>query len=87
VNQRRAVVGKAAVNVTGNDLMAELRTQRSLDLYLTGQRLGDLRRYKAKLGLDLFPKGKYPITTEVYSSAQCFIVPLDEKATNPNYKK
>jgi hypothetical protein len=87
VNQRRAVGGKAAVNLTGNDLMTELRTQRSLDLYLTGQRLGDLRRYKAKLGIDLFPKGKYPITAEVYSTATCFIVPLDEKATNPFYKK
>ena len=87
VNQRRAVSGKAPVNLTGNELMAELRTQRSLDFYLTGQRLGDLRRYKAKLGIDLFPKGKYPITAEVYSGAQCFIVPLDEKATNPFYQK
>ncbi|HSL69001.1 MAG TPA: hypothetical protein VK864_02105, partial [Longimicrobiales bacterium] len=87
VNERRAVVGKPAVNLTGDALMAELRTQRSLDFYLTSQRLGDLRRYKAKLGIDLFPKGKYPITSEVYSDAQCFIVPLAEKATNPFYKQ
>ena len=86
VNQRRAVAGKAAVNLTGNELMAELRTQRSLDFYLTGQRLGDLRRYKAKLGIDLFPVGKYPITAEVYSNATCFIVPLAEKAQNPFYQ-
>jgi hypothetical protein len=67
--------------------MTELRTQRSLDFYLTSQRLGDLRRYKAKLGIDLFPKGKYPVTAEVYSTNECFIVPLSEKATNPFYKK
>jgi hypothetical protein len=87
VNDRRAVGGGAPVNLTGNDLMAELRTQRSLDFYLTGQRLGDLRRYKATLGIDLFPTGTYPVTSEVYSDAECFIVPLSEKATNPFYSK
>jgi hypothetical protein len=86
VNARRAAGGKDPIDVSGDALMAELRTQRSLDLYLTGQRLGDLRRYKADLGIDLFPTGKYPITQEVYSSSECFIVPLSEKATNPFYK-
>ncbi len=87
VNDRRAVGGEAPVSLTGDDLMTELRTQRSLDFYLTGQRLGDLRRYKATLGIDLFPTGKYPVTNEVYSGAECFIVPLSEKATNPFYSK
>jgi hypothetical protein len=85
VNARRAVGGKPAVDLTGNDLMAELRVQRSLDFYLTGQRLGDLRRYKAKNGIDLFPSGKFPITNDVYSDATCFVVPLTEKNSNPNY--
>lgn len=86
VNERRAVAGKPAVDLAGDALMAELRTQRSLDFYLTGQRLGDLRRYKATLGIDLFPTGKYPITNEVYGTAQCFIVPLSEKNANPHYR-
>jgi len=85
VNERRAVGGKPAVNLTGNELMAELRVQRALDFYLTGQRLGDLRRYKAKLGIDMFPTGKFPVSNEVYSDATCFVVPLTEKNSNPNY--
>jgi hypothetical protein len=86
VNARRAVGGQAAVNLTGNELMAELRVQRSIDFYLTGQYLGDLRRYKAKLGIDLFPSGKFPVTADVYSSATCFMVPISEKNSNPYYK-
>ncbi|GMV06308.1 MAG: hypothetical protein AMXMBFR53_25840 [Gemmatimonadota bacterium] len=85
VNERRAVGGKPAVSLTGNDLMAELRVNRALDFYLTGQRLGDLRRYKAKLGVDMFPTGKFPVSNEVYSDATCFVVPLTEKNSNPNY--
>ncbi len=86
VNARRAVGGKAPVNLTGNDLMEELRWQRAIDLYLTGQRLGDLRRYKAKLGIDLFPSGKFPVSNEVYSDATCFVIPLTEKNANPNFR-
>ena len=56
VNERRAVGGEAPVSLSGDPLMAELRAQRARDFYLTGQRLGDLRRY-AKAGIDLFPKG------------------------------
>ncbi len=87
VNERRAVGGKDPVSLSGNDLMAELRWQRGIDLYLTGQRLGDLRRYKADLGIDLFPSGKFPVSNEVYSDATCFVVPLTEKNSNPNYPR
>ena len=86
VNERRAVGGKPAVNLTGTELMAELRVQRSIDFYLTGQYLGDLRRYKAKLGIDLFPSGKFPVTADVYSAHTCFLVPIAEKNSNPNYR-
>lgn len=86
VNERRAVGGKPPVTLSGNDLMAELRTQRAIDLYLTGQRLGDLRRYKARLNLDLFPTGKFPVTNDQYSSATCFVIPLAEKNANPNFR-
>jgi hypothetical protein len=86
VNARRAVGGKAPVNLSGNDLMEELRWQRAIDLYLTGQRLGDLRRYKSKLGIDLFPSGKFPVSNEVYSDATCFVIPTAEKNANPNFR-
>lgn len=84
VNERRAAGGKPAVDLSGDALMAELRTQRALDFYLTGQRLGDLRRYKAKLGIDLFPTGKFPVTSDQYSDATCFVIPQTERNANPN---
>jgi hypothetical protein len=84
VNARRAVGGKAPVDLTGQALLAEFRTQRALDFYLTGQRLGDLRRYAAA-GVDLFPTGKYPTLPEAYGSMHCLIVPRSEKTGNPHY--
>jgi hypothetical protein len=84
VNQRRAVGGEGAVALTGVALMSELADQRARDFYLTGQRLGDLRRY-AKAGNDMFPTGKYPVFNDTYGALKCFIVPLSEKAGNPNY--
>ncbi|MFL5488792.1 MAG: hypothetical protein ACJ8AJ_09950 [Gemmatimonadaceae bacterium] len=84
VNQRRAAGGQGAVALTGAALMAELAEQRARDFYLTGQRLGDLRRYD-KAGTDMFPKGKYPVFNDSYGALKCMIVPLSEKAGNPNY--
>ncbi|MGH7602689.1 MAG: hypothetical protein ACRENK_01685 [Gemmatimonadaceae bacterium] len=84
VNQRRAVGGEGTVALAGPALMAELAEQRARDFYLTGQRLGDLRRY-AKAGNDMFPTGKYPIFNDSYGTQECMIVPLSEKAGNPNF--
>jgi hypothetical protein len=84
VNARRAAGNQAPVDLTGTALIAELRNQRARDFFLTGQRLGDLRRY-LKAGTDLFPKGKYPVFADFYGDKTCFIVPLSEKAGNPNY--
>lgn len=84
VNARRAVGNQAPVDLAGTALVAELRNQRARDFFLTGQRLGDLRRY-LKAGTDLFPKGKYPVFTDFYGDKTCFIVPLSEKAGNPSY--
>jgi hypothetical protein len=58
--------------------------QRALDFYMTGQRLGDLRRYLAS-GTDLFPKGRIPFAPDNYGTMHCFVVPRSEKAGNPNY--
>jgi hypothetical protein len=84
VNARRAVGGKPAVTLAGDALMAELRAQRARDFFLTGQRLGDLRRYQ-RAGLVLFPTGQYPVFTDHYGDETCFLVPLSEKAGNPHY--
>lgn len=84
VNARRAAGGKTPVTLAGPALLAEFRAQRAIDFYLTGQRLGDLRRYAAA-GTDLFPTGKYPVFPDPYGSNKCFLVPLSEKTGNPNY--
>jgi hypothetical protein len=84
VNERRAVGGEGSVSLSGDELMAELREQRARDFFLTGQRLGDLRRY-AEAGIDLFPSGAYPTGAGVYGDLKCFLVPRSEKTGNPNY--
>lgn len=84
VNARRAVGGKAPVDLSDSALIAEFRVQRARDFYLTGQRLGDLRRYLAA-GTDLFPTGAFPVGSASYGTMHCFIVPRSEKSGNPNY--
>jgi len=81
VNSRRAVAGKPAINLGGESLLTEFRTQRSLDFYLTGHRLGDLRRY-AERGMDFFPKGLFPIPPDSYGATHCFVIPARENAGN-----
>ena len=78
VNVRRAVGGKPPVTLSGPALVDEFRMQRALDFYLSGQRLGDLRRYAAA-GKDLFPTGQFPVSLDLYGSMHCFIVPRSEK--------
>jgi hypothetical protein len=85
VNARRAVGGQGTVALTGPALMTELADQRARDFYLTGQRLGDLRRYAAA-GNDMFPTGTYPLFNDSYGTLKCMIVPLSEKAGNPYYQ-
>ncbi len=90
VNERRAVGGQAAVTLTGDELMAELRDQRSRDFYLDNHRLGDLRRYKQYYNVDLFPKGPYPGSTsgQIYNeSVTCWPLSTSEINGNPNIPK
>ncbi|MEO6528688.1 MAG: hypothetical protein ABIP93_18875, partial [Gemmatimonadaceae bacterium] len=84
VNARRAAGGRPPANLAGAALVAELRAQRALDFYLTGHRLGDLRRYAAS-GTDLFPSGRFPVPPDEYGAMHCFIIPRGEKAGNPNF--
>jgi hypothetical protein len=84
VNERRSVGLQPQVNLTGNELMAELRDQKARDFYLTVQRLGDIRRYLNLYGIDEFPSGAYPVGNAVYGNARCMIIPLSEINGNPN---
>lgn len=84
VNERRAVGNQAAVNLSGNDLVMELRDQRGRDLFLAGYRLGDLRRW-LRGGDDMFPSGQH-VNAQwgSYGTATCFPMPLEEYEGNPN---
>lgn len=87
VNERRAAGLQGPVTLTGDELMAELRDQRSRDFYLDNHRLGDLRRYKKYYNIDLFPKGPYPGSTTgaVYNeTVDCWPLPTSEINDNPN---
>ena len=88
VNKRRAFGNQEPVNLSGDALMAELRDQRSRDLYLGGFRLGDLRRWKAQGVGDFFPKGTHPtVEWGAYGDAECFPLPLSEYVGNPNISR
>lgn len=85
VNQRRAVANQAPVALEGDALMAELRDQKRRDFYLSGQRLGDLRRYLATGVGNFFPQGQHPnVEWGTYGDDTCFIIPLAERTGNPN---
>jgi hypothetical protein len=88
VNARRAFGKQDPVDLSGADLMAELRDQRGRDMYLGGFRLGDLRRWMNQGAGNFFPQGTHP-TTEwgSYGDATCFPLPLEEYEGNPNLTK
>jgi starch-binding outer membrane protein, SusD/RagB family len=90
VNARRAAGQQAPVTLVGDELMAELRDQRSRDFYLDNHRLGDLRRYLKYYNVDLFPKGPYPGSTsgQTYNETiSCWPLPTNEINGNPNVPK
>ncbi|MCA9736987.1 MAG: hypothetical protein R3E98_01540 [Gemmatimonadota bacterium] len=84
VNERRAVGNQAPVTLSGDELMMELRDQRGRDLFLSGHRLGDLRRWLRE-GDNMFPQGQHPNEQwGDYGTATCYPMPLEEYEGNPN---
>lgn len=87
VNKRRAVGNQPPVNLSGDELMAELREQRLRDLLFAGFRLGDLRRWKAQGVGDFFPTGPHPNPVMgQYGTAECFPIPIQEYQGNPGLR-
>lgn len=88
INERRAIGGQAPLVAPAADaFQAALRDQRRRDLYLDGHRLGDLRRYEARSGIDAFPSGPYfGSSTIAYGTQKCWPIPLAEKTGNPNMR-
>lgn len=77
INERRAVGKQGEFTGSDDELFDELRDQRRRDFFLSGHRLGDLRRYLEQYGIDEFPSGPHPNDAEWgwgnYGDATCFI--------------
>ncbi|MEP6730246.1 MAG: hypothetical protein ABJE10_06400 [bacterium] len=88
IDGRRAVGGQPAFGGTDAQLFDELLEQRKWDFYLAGFRMGDLIRYKALYGKDLWPKGRIGGFTSSfvknYGSTECFPMSRTELNGNPN---
>ena len=92
VNARRAVGNQAAVALTGQALITELRNQRAKDLFMGGFRLPDLRRWTRFdagngpfAGGSYFPTGTHPNAQwGSYGDWTCFPIPLSEYEGNGN---
>ncbi len=92
VNARRAVGNQAAVTLSGQALITELRNQRARDLFMGGFRLPDLRRWtRFDPGNGPFASGSYfPTGTHpnaqwgAYDAWTCFPIPLSEYEGNAN---
>lgn len=87
INDRRAVGNEELLpdNTTAADYMAALRNERAREFYLDGHRMGDIRRYKAHEGIDLWPTGPYfGSATVTYGEQECFPLTSAEKIGNPN---
>ena len=88
VDARRAVGNEAAYG--GADWPAELRRQRSRDLYMGGFRLGDLRRWARDGVGDFFPTGAHPNPDRppaIYEEWTCHTLPLTCFEGNPCLEK
>ncbi|MDP2480015.1 MAG: RagB/SusD family nutrient uptake outer membrane protein [Candidatus Palauibacterales bacterium] len=79
INQIRQAQGISQQFSSTNEdsIQAKVRDERRRTLFLEGQRMGDLRRYKARYGLDLFPTGPN------FGTETCFPLPNAERDNNP----
>ncbi len=87
IDARRAANGQAAYGgaTDANSVLTEFFTQRGLDFYLEGKRLGDFRRHPTNIigvpvpGATYWKPGFAPV-----GSATCFPLPVQEVDNNPN---
>jgi hypothetical protein len=90
INERRAIGGMLPlllVETTEAQYQAALRDQRRRDFYLSGHRLGDLRRYITQYNVNQFPTGQHPNAEwGPYGTATCFVPHNNERIGNPGYR-
>jgi hypothetical protein len=90
INSRRAIGNQPALvlaETTAAQYLAALRDQRRRDFFLSGHRLGDLRRYKEQYNVDEFPSGQHPNAVwGLYGTSTCFVPHNNERIGNPAYR-
>ncbi len=82
INQVRAAQGivevfDAAGTASDTEIRDKLIDERSRELFMEGQRMGDLRRYLSGFGLDMFPTGP------LFGTQTCMPLPDLERDNNP----
>lgn len=82
INAVRAAQGlpewDADESATDQEIRDKLIEERARTLFLEGQRMGDLRRYRDQLGIDLFPSGPG------FGDQTCMPLPDLERDNNPD---
>jgi hypothetical protein len=73
----------ATAPTTAANYMDNLIDQRRRDFFLDGHRTGDLRRYKNKLGIDLWEKGPMYGGTVTFNDQTCWPMNVAEITNNP----
>lgn len=79
VNDQRAIGGQLPLVVpTDAQYTAALREQRAREFFIDGHRMGDLRRYEAVSGDDLWPTGAMYGSTTTFGDQKCWPTPVSE---------
>ena len=88
IGARRTAAGQPAYGgaADSNSVLTEFFTQKALEFYLEGKRLGDFRRYPANIigvpvpGSTYWKAGFAPVGSDV-----CYPLPITETDNNPNF--
>lgn len=79
INMQRAIGGQLPlVAPTDAAYVAALREQRAREFFIDGHRVGDLRRYEALHGDDLWETGSMYGTNTLFGAQKCWPTPVSE---------
>jgi hypothetical protein len=83
-SRRAAFPSTTATTVTtAANFMDNLIDQRRREFFLDGHRMGDLRRYRNKYGIDLWEKGAMYGTATTFNDQTCWPMNVAEITNNP----
>lgn len=87
IDARRAAFGQAAFGFSDPDsVLTEFFTQKGLDFYLEGKRLGDFRRHPTNIiGVPVPGSGYWKPGFAPVGNNTCYPLPITETDNNPNF--